>query len=57
MVLLFNQSIPPEKQDKSLLDRLCKEADSIVTLALHALQDLMERNFVFALPEDSKAVL
>jgi len=39
VVLLFNQSIPPEKQDKSLLDRLCKEADSIVTLALHALQD------------------
>ena len=57
VVLLFNQSIPPEKQDKSLLDRLCKEADSIVTLALHALQDLMERNFVFALPEDSKAFL
>lgn len=24
VVLLFNQSIPPEKQDKSLLDRLCK---------------------------------
>ena len=57
VVLLFNQSIPPEKQDKNLLGRLCKEADSIVTLALHALQDLMERNFVFALPEDSKAFL
>lgn len=57
VILLFNQSIPPEKQDKSLLDRLWKEADSIVTLSLHALQNLMDRNFVFALPEDSKAFL
>lgn len=57
VVLLFNQSIPPEKQNKSLLDTLCKEADSIVTLALHAVRNLMERNFVFTLSEDSEAFL
>lgn len=57
VVLLFNQSIPPGQQDKSLLDRLWWEADSIVTLALHAMQDLMGRNFVFTLPEDSGAFL
>lgn len=57
VVLLFNQSIPPEKQDKSLPDRLWWEADSIVTLALHAMQDLMSRNFVFVLPDDSRAFL
>lgn len=57
VVLLFNQSIPPEQQDKSLLDRLWWEADSIVTLALHAMQDLMNRNFVFTLPKDSEAFL
>lgn len=57
VILLFNQSIPPEKQDKSLLDRLWKEADSIVTLSLHALQNLMDRNFVFTQPEDSKSFL
>lgn len=57
VVLLFNQSIPPEQQDKRLLDRLWWEADSIVTLALHAMQDLMERNFVFTLPGDSGAFL
>ena len=38
VVLLFNQSIPPEQQDKSLLDKLWLESDSIVTLALHAMQ-------------------
>lgn len=57
VVLLFNQSIPPEQQDKSLPDRLWREADSIVTLALHAMQDLMGRNFVFTLPGDSGAFL
>ena len=57
MVLLFNQSIPPEQQDKSLLDKLWLESDSIVTLALHAMQDLVGRNFVFTLPEDSGAFL
>lgn len=57
VVLLFNQSIPPEQQDKSLLDKLWLESDSIVTLALHAMQDLMGRNFVFTLPGDSEAFL
>ena len=57
VVLLFNQSIPPEQQDKSLLDKLWLESDSIVTLALHAMQDLVGRNFVFTLPEDSGAFL
>ena len=56
-VLLFQQSIPLEKQDKQLLSQLCREADSIVTLSLHAVQRLMERNFEFTLPADSKVFL
>ncbi len=56
-VLLFNRSIPLEQQDKHLLDSLLSEADSIVTLSLHALQRLMERNFAFTFPHDSKAFL
>lgn len=56
-VLLFQQSIPPEKQDKQLLNRIWREADSIVTLALHAVQGLMERNFEFTLPADSRVFL
>ena len=56
-VLLFQQSIPPAQQDKQLLSRLCREADSIITLSLHAVQELMERNFEFTMPSDSKVFL
>lgn len=56
-VLLFQQSIPQEKQDKQLLSRLRREADSIVTLSLHAVQRLTERNFEFTLPADSRIFL
>lgn len=56
-VLLFQQSIPQKKQDKQLLSRLRREADSIVTLSLHAVQRLTERNFEFTLPADSKIFL
>lgn len=56
-VLLFQQSIPPAQQDKQLLGRLCREVDSIITLSLHAVQRLMEHNFEFTLPADSKVFL
>ena len=56
-ILLFNRSIPPQQQDKQLPDKLWRERDAIVTLALRAMQELMERNFVFTLPEDSKSFL
>ena len=56
-VLLFNHSTPPEEQDKQLLDKLWVERDSIVTLALQAVQKLIERNFEFTMPEDSKTFL
>ena len=55
--LLFNSSTPPEKQDKQLLDKLWKERDSIVTLALDAVRELIERGFEFTMPEDSKQFL
>ena len=51
-VLLFNSSTPPEKQDK-----LWKERDSIVTLALDAVRELIERGLEFTMPEDSKQFL
>lgn len=56
-VLLFNNSIPPEKQDKRLADELWSERDSIVTLALQTVQRLIKRNFEFTQPEDSKKFL
>lgn len=56
-VLLFNHSVPPQEQDRQLLDKLWEERDAIVTQALQAARDLMERNFSFTLPEDSKQFL
>ena len=56
-VLMFNQSIPPEEQDKCLGDKLWAERDAIVTLALQAAQKLIERNYEFTRPEDSRQFL
>lgn len=56
-VLLFNHSVPPQEQDRQLLDKLWEERDAIITLALRAARDLMERNFAFTLPEDSRQFL
>ncbi len=52
-ILLFNQSIPKEEQDKNLLDHLLAERDAIFTKAIHALVCLERRNFVFQLPKES----
>lgn len=56
-VLLFNNSISPEEQDKQLPDKLWCERDSIVTLAVQAVQRLVKRNFEFSQPKDSKKFL
>lgn len=52
-VLLFNHSIPKDKQDKNLLTNLWEERDAIFSKAIHALAELEERNFVFQMPEES----
>lgn len=52
-ILLFNHSIPKEKQDKDLLDKLLAERDAIFTLAMDALRELKNRNYCFTLPEES----
>ena len=53
IVLLFNHSIPKEKQDKDLLKKLWNERDSIFTLAMQALKNLHERNYRFTVPTES----
>ena len=57
VVLLFNHSIPKEKQDKDLLDKLWAERDSIFSWSMDALRDLHMRNYQFTLPEESKLFL
>lgn len=56
-VLLFNHSVAPEDQDKGLPDKLWEERDVVVTLALQAVQKLVQRNFEFTLPDDSRQFL
>lgn len=55
IILRFNSSIPPEKQDKMLLEKLLKEKDVIFSLAVKELVMLEKNGFSFAEPEDSKA--
>lgn len=57
VVLLFNHSIPKERQDKELLNKLWEERDSIFTLAVHALRDLHFRNYQFTIPDESREFL
>lgn len=56
-VLLFNVSVPTEKQDKRLPEKLWEERNAIVTLALGAVRDLAARNYVFTEPKDSQQFL
>lgn len=55
IILRFNSSISPEKQDKMLLEKLLKEKDVIFSLAVNELVTLEKNGFSFAEPEDSKA--
>lgn len=57
VVLLFNQSIPDDEQDKGLADKLWTERDSIFSAAVDAYGELAGNNFVFTLPDDSGAFL
>lgn len=51
--LKFNVSIPKEKQDQKLLDKLWEERDAIVTDALNAFADGVKRGCIWTLPADS----
>lgn len=55
VILRFNSSIPPEKQDKMLLEKLLKEKNVIFSLAVKELAMLVKNGFSFAEPKDSKA--
>ncbi len=57
VVVLFNRSIPKERQDKQMMNKLIQEKDTIFTLAMQALQGLCLRNFQFTRPDDSSEFL
>ena len=56
-ILFFPHSIPKEKQDLKLLDKLVQERDIIFSLAVTALANLMDNGYQFTQPADSKAFL
>lgn len=56
-VVIFGVSIPKEKQDKELLDKLFNERSEIFSLAVDALQALYERNYQFTQPVDTRHFL
>nr|WP_326184697.1 phage/plasmid primase, P4 family [uncultured Oscillibacter sp.] len=57
VVLLFFRSISKEQQDKNLGTKLWEERDSIFSLAVKALRQLRERNYIFTMPEESRAYI
>lgn len=53
-VLLFENDIPKNQLDPSMLEKLLKNKDVIMSLAVDTLCDLVKRNYKFTLPESSK---
>jgi len=51
--LRFNNSIPKDKRDYELIDKLLGERDYICSMAIDALIDLKARNYKFTEPKDS----
>lgn len=54
LVLLFENDIPKDKLDPNMLEKLLKDKDVIMSLAVDTLCDLVKRNYKFTLPESSK---
>lgn len=55
VILRFNSTIPPEKQDKNMLEKLLNEKSIIFSLAVKELMTLAKNGFIFAEPKDSAA--
>lgn len=53
VVLPFSFAIPPEQQDKNLLDKMMLEAPGLILKAIEAFRRLRERNYIFPIGHDS----
>lgn len=53
--LVFNNSIPEERRDKMLLDKLTAEKSYIVEWALEGLEELLENNLIFTESDEARA--
>lgn len=51
--IIFNNTIPEGRRDKSLLDKLIEEKDYIVTWAIEGLRELIDNNLIFTESNDA----
>lgn len=51
---IFNNSIPENQRDKSLIKKLLSEKDFIVKWAIEGLEDLVDNDYVFMESEDAR---
>lgn len=54
IIVSCNNVIPPEKQDKKLLNKMYAERESIIVLLVNALKKFIERQYKFNIPESCK---
>lgn len=57
IIIPFEYSIPPEKQDKQLFDKLMGERDIIFSLAAMSLKNFIKSGYDFKMSEKGKAYL
>lgn len=57
VIIPFEHSIPPEKQDKELLDKLKGERDAIFSLAAKSLKEFVKSGYDFKMSKKGKAYL
>ncbi len=57
VVLRFNRTISEEQMDRHLLDKLLEERDIIFSMAVDALKDLHDRDYIFTVPVDTKELM
>lgn len=57
VIIPFEHSIPPEKQDKELLDKLKGERDAIFSIAAKSLKEFVKSGYDFKMSKKGKAYL
>ena len=57
VVVPFERSVPPEKQDKHLLEKLIAEKNVIFSLAARSLKDFIEDGYGFKMSKQGKAYI
>ncbi len=57
LILNFSNTIPQQARDYKLIDKLETEKDIIFSLAIDTLSELVENNYIFEQPNDSKIII